>query len=185
LSYDAINEILTYEIMYLVVMVFSIMFLLYVMINIEKSKLKNYYITIHTLILLALICSMIVLVTPTINILNIVLLIKYLVISVFLAVFISFCNYYAKKKKLRPFYIILLSILPVITFLAIITNSMHGLFFSKVTLEEITPNILFYAHSIIGDLYILFGLILFVWFNSKKKTLKTKKINFYFIVLIL
>ena len=181
---EAINRILTYEIVYLFTLIFSIMFLVYIVVNVKNNKIRSFYIAIHILILIVLFSNMIILISPTIIILNIFVLIKYLTLSIYCIVFIAFCVFYVYNKKVNLFYLLLLSILPIATLIVILTNPSHGLFYSELSLTALKPNILFYVNSIIYDVYIIIGLIIFVSKKGIKVTLKQKKVNFYFFILV-
>ncbi|MBN2852360.1 MAG: hypothetical protein JXQ23_06450 [Clostridia bacterium] len=168
-----INKILSYETMYIIVLTFSLAFLVYVILNVKKSILKELYISLSILLLVVLLCNAFILISSSVNFTFTVYLVKYIAISVTSVLFINFVYFYNNNKFLHPVYTVLLSLVPLFTFLAILTNPIHLLFFSTMNFKIATPGILFYINSFVNDILLVTGLLLFT--SKQKKTEKDKK----------
>lgn len=168
-----INKILSYETIYIIVLTLSFAFLVYVILNVKKSVLKELYVSLSILMTVVLLCNSFNLISSSINFTFTVYLVKYITISVASVVFINFVHYYNKSKFLHPAYTVLLSLVPLFTFLAILTNPIHLLFYNSMDFRTASPEILFHVNSFMNDILLVIGLLLFT--SNKKRTDKDKK----------
>jgi len=155
-----LNRIMIYEFIYLFVITVSILFLIYIILNIKKSELKAHYVFIHILLVGALFCNILFLLSTSNEFLFTIYLIKYIFVSVLSIAIINFIYNYINNKNINPIILLLLSLLPLITFLTILTNPMHHLFFITMDYINTKPGIMFYVLSIIRDIYIVSGLFM-------------------------
>ncbi len=164
----SLSQIISLEVVYTVILIISLFFMIYILVNAKKSTLRNFYVGLSSLLLLSLFATILLILSSSISFTYILIIIKYLAISITSVIFISFAYYYMTDRLLNPITIILLSIYPLFTFLLILTNPIHSLFIGDMSVGIITGNLFYYINSSIADIYIFVGMVIFVFKRRNK-----------------
>lgn len=150
--------------------------------------MRNFYVGLSSLLLVSLFATILLILASSISFTYVLNIIKYLAISITSVIFICFVYYYMTDRLLNPIVIILLSIYPLFTFLIILSNPIHSLFLSEISVGIITGNLFYYINSSIADIYIFIGMIIFIFKRqSKTKTIinnTTASLIILFLILV-
>lgn len=158
----SLSQIISLEVIYTIILIISLFFMIYILVNAKESTLRNYYVGLSSLLLLSLFATILLVLASSVNLIYVLVIVKYLAISITSVLFISFVYYYMTDRLLNPVIIILLSLYPLFTFLLILTNPVHSLFIGDMSIGVITGNLFYYINSSITDLYIFVGIIIFI-----------------------